>query len=634
MEVEGDRYRQLTRRAIILGGGKVLLLSALVGRMYQLQIVESHEYQKLADENRIDLRLISPLRGRILDRFGAELATNRLNYRVSLISERATDVDGVLNQLAELIPLPSSSIARVLRDIKRARSFSPIQVAENLTWDEFARVNAHLADLPGVQPDAGQSRFYPNAQECALLLGYVGPVTEEELVRLPDDPVFLLPEFRIGKRGIEHTLDQQLRGTAGSRRVEVNALGREIRELKRDNGKPGSDLPLTIDLDIQKFAMERVGEQSAAVVVMDIHSGDVVSMVSAPGFDPNHFNFGISNENWRGLLNDPRKPLLNKPIQGQFPPGSTFKMIVAMAAIEEGIAEPDHTVWCPGHLNFGNRRFHCWKRGGHGWLDMVGSMEQSCDVYFYDLARKLGVDKIADMAHRFGFGEILGIEIDGEKKGVVPTRLWKRRMVGEEWQEGENLVVGIGQGFMSSTPLQLAVMAARIANGGYAVKPTLLHDGRTNGPLMAADRFEPVGVSPEALQMAQGGMIAVMEGTRGTARGAKIKDWPRGIAGKTGTAQVRRISKAERATRVLKNEERPWKERDHSLFVAYGPIDNPAYAISVIVEHGGGGSKVAAPIASDILREVLLKDPCGLGVDVPEALLPQPESTEPEESVT
>ncbi|MDA0339461.1 MAG: penicillin-binding protein 2, partial [Proteobacteria bacterium] len=436
-----------------------------------------------------------------------------------------------------------------------------------------------------------------------------------------------LPDFRIGKQGLEYTRDEYLRGSAGSRQVEVNALGREIRELDRNDGKPGRDLPLTVDLDLQRYTMERLGEQSAGVVVMNIHSGEVVSIASAPGFNPNDFNFGISNENWKGLLDDPRKPLLNKPIQGQFPPGSTFKMIVAMAAIEAGVATPDHQVWCSGHTTLGNHRFHCWKRGGHGWLDMIGSMEQSCDVYFYDIARKVGVDKIAEMARRFGFGDVLGIEIDGEAKGLVPTSTWKRRVIGEPWQEGETLVLGIGQGLMLSTPLQLAVMAARIANGGYAVTPRLVRKDET-ATGTAADHFEPVGVSPEALSIAQDGMIAVMEGVHGTARGAKIKDWPRGIAGKTGTAQVRRITKAERSTGVLKNEQRPWKERDHSLFVAYGPIDNPAYAISVVVEHGGGGSKVAAPIASDILRETMFKDPCDLIQSPPKPDVPASEEVQ------
>ena len=594
--------------------------------MYQLQIVEAHEYQKLADENRIDLRLISPLRGRIVDRTGHEIATNRLSYRVSIIAEQAADVRGVLDQLASLIPLSPARIARVVRDVGRARSFLPVTVAEDLSWEEFARVNAHLSDLPGVHPDAGQSRAYPYDKDCASLLGYVGPVTEDELLDLPDDPVFMLPDFRIGKRGLELIMDERLRGSAGSRRVEVNALGREIRELDRDNGTPGQDINVTVDLGLQRFTMQRLGEQSAGVVVMNVHSGEVVVLASSPGFDPNNFNFGISSENWKGLLNDPRRPLFNKAIQGQFPPGSTFKMIVTMAALEEGVMSSNHSVYCPGHIRFGNRRFHCWKRGGHGWVNLISSLEESCDVFYYDIARKVGVDKIAEMAHRFGLGERFGIELDGENKGIVPDKAWKRRTLGQPWHDGETLVVGIGQGYMLSTPLQLATMTARIANGGFAVTPSVL---RENVPPVrrASAYFEPMGVSQTTLQAARDGMVAVMEGARGTARASKIKEWPGGLAGKTGTSQVKRITMADRARGIVKNEDRPWKDRDHSLFVAYGPIQDPAYAIAVVVEHGGGGSAVAAPIASDIMREVMRYDPCSLIAGVPEALRPGRDDT-------
>ncbi len=606
MDQESERHERLTRRALLLGGGQALLLSALVGRMYQLQILESDQYQMLAEENRIDLRLMAPLRGRIVDRFGKELATNRLSYRVSIIPEQTTDVEATMVQLAQLMSLRPSQVSEVLRDAKRSRSFLPVIVSENVSWNDFARVNTQLADLPGVYPDVGPSRFYPAARVGSPVVGYVGPVTEEELKELPKDPTFMLPDFRIGKRGLEAEFEDSLRGTAGARRVEVNALGREIRELTRDGGDPGQDLHLSIDMEAQRFTMERLGEQSAGVVVMNVHSGEVVVLASSPGYDPNEFNFGISSENWKGLLADPRKPLLNKAIQGQFPPASTFKMLVSMAAVEAGLAAPEHRVHCGGHMRFGNRRFHCWKRGGHGSLNMVQAMEQSCDVYFYEMALKLGVDRIADMSKRFGLGQRLGIELDHEAAGLVPTTEWKRRAYNEPWHQGENLSIGIGQGYLLATPLQLAVMTSRIANGGIAVMPSLVARD-ANAPV---PEFGSVGVSQEALAVAQEGMIAVMEGGRGTARGSRIKDWPGGLAGKTGTAQVRRITASQRRAGLLKNEDLPWQERDHSLFVGYGPIEDPAYAVAVIVQHGGGGSKVAAPIASDVMRQVLVKDPC------------------------
>lgn len=610
MDIKGERYRKLSRRAVILGGAQLLALTTLVGRMVHLQILNADQYKMLAEENRVDLRLISPLRGRILDRFGKEMANNQLNYRVSVIPEQAGDFKDTLQRLSGIIPLPPQKIEAVLRQAGRSRRFLPVTVSDNLTWEEFARVNSVAPELPGVQPDAGRSRFYPYPAEFAHLAGYVGQVTEEEVKVHEGDPLLMLPDFRIGKRGLEKYHDKTLRGVPGLRRVEVNALGREVRELTRDDGVPGQDLVTTIDADLQRFTMQRLGEQSAAVVVMNIHSGEVVTMASAPGFDPNDFNFGIKTETWKGLLKDPRKPLMNKTVQGQFPPGSTFKPIVAMAALEAGVINPHDTVFCPGHMSFGNRVFHCWKKGGHGYVDMVGAQEQSCDVYFYELARRLNVDTIAAMANRFGLGHSHGIEIDHEAAGLVPTRAWKRTRKDKKWHDGETLSVSIGQGYMLATPLQLAVMTSRIANGGYAVTPTLIKSKARSGP--ASSHFPPVGVTAEVLKLAHDGMIAVVEGGRGTAKVAKVRDWPRALAGKTGTSQVRVITAAQRAGGVPKNESRPWEERDHALFVAWGPIDNPAYAIAIIVEHGGGGSAVAAPIARDIMREAFIRDPCGL----------------------
>lgn len=613
-ETDSDRQRLVSRRSMILGGGQAVLFSALIARMYQLQILDSDQYQMLAEENRIDMRLLSPLRGRIVDRSGAELARNRITYRAMLIPEQASDVPATLERLKSYISLSDQRIEHILKQVARSRSFLPVTVSRNLSWEEFARVNTHMTDLPGIQPDAGHSRFYPYPRDFALLVGYVGPVTEKELENLPRDPMFLLPDFRIGKRGLERILDNDLRGAAGSRRVEVNALGREIRELARDDGVPGRDLPLTVDRDLQRFAMERLGEQSAGAVVVNVHSGEIVTLASAPGFDPNDFNFGISHENWLGLLNDPRKPLLNKAVQGQFPPGSTFKMIVAMAALEAGVVDTNHTVFCSGKTKLGNATFHCWKRGGHGTVNMLSAIEQSCDTYFYDISRRVGIDRIADMAKRFGLGEAYGLELDGENPGLVPTKLWKKNRMGVPWQEGETLIAGIGQGYLLATPLQLAVMTARIANGGYAVKPNLLVS-KAPQVARAGEAFKSLGVSSRSINLMKRGMTAVTQGARGTARGSRLRGEGMSMAGKTGTAQVRRISKAERDTGVIDNKDKPWVERDHSLFVGYGPVEDPAYAIAVVVEHGGSGSRVAAPIARDIMRETLKRDPRGTPQD-------------------
>ncbi len=630
-----DRQKIFTRRALMLAGGQLLAFSTLAGRMYYLQVVESENYQMLAEENRINLRLLPPPRGRVFDRFGVELAANRRNYRVALVPEQTASVERTLDLLAELVPIDAYQRARVLREVKRKRSFVPIPVADNLGWHEFARVNVNIADLPGVQLDVGATRAYPFDNYMAHVVGYVAPVSEKDLAEEEPDPLLELPGFRIGKSGVERIYDRSLRGSAGASRVEVNAFGRVIRELSRREGEPGDELVVTIDIALQTFAMDRLAGESAAAVVLDIHSGEVLAMASTPSFDPNLFNIGLSTEQWRALIEDERHPLSNKTVSGQYPPGSTFKPIVAIAALESGLVTPDHTVFCPGFMQLGKYRFHCWKRGGHGWQDMLKGIYRSCDVYFYDVAKRIGIDRIADMAGRFGFGKSLKLGLPGEQPGLVPTREWKLAVHGTRWQQGETLIAGIGQGFLLATPLQLAVMVARIANGGYAVMPRLVRSARPtkaddqsdDGPA-GDDGAASLGLNPRALAFVQQGLKMVTNHTRGTAYAARIMHEGWEMAGKTGTAQVRRISKQERQSGIIKNEQKPWAERDHAMFVAYAPADKPRYAIAVVVEHGGGGSKVAAPIARDILIETQRLDPvgrpgrerfAGLGADPPKA---------------
>ena len=621
-----DRHKSFTRRALMLAGGKLLLFSTLAGRMYYLQVVESEQYQMLAEENRINLRLLPPPRGRVFDRFGVELAANRRNYRVALVPEQTASVERTLDLLAELVPIDEYQRARVLRDVKRKRSFVPIPVADNLGWHEFARVNVNISDLPGVQLDVGETRAYPFGELMAHVVGYVAPVSERDLAEEEPDPLLELPGFRIGKSGVERFYDRSLRGSAGASRVEVNAFGRVIRELSRREGEPGDELVVTIDMALQKFAMERMANESAATVVLDVDSGEVLAMASTPSFDPNLFNVGLSGVQWRGLIEDERHPLSNKTVSGQYPPGSTFKPIVAIAALDANVVGPEHTVYCPGYMEIGKYRFHCWKRGGHGWQDMLKGIYRSCDVYFYDVAKRVGIDRISDMAHRFGLGESLKLDLPGERPGLVPTREWKLAVHGTKWQQGETLITGIGQGYLLTTPLQLAVMTARIANGGYAVMPRLVRSakptrGPTRGPTggdkppddarAGAGGAVALGLDPRAIALAKQGMTMVTNHNRGTGYAARIDIDGWEMAGKTGTAQVRRISKQERLTGVRKNEQKPWAERDHALFIAYAPVHKPRYAIAVVIEHGGSGSKAAAPIARDILTETQRLDPVG-----------------------
>ena len=598
-----DRVKTFGRRALLLGGAKLALVGTLVGRLYYLQVVEADRYRVLADENRINLRLLPPPRGRIFDRNGEPLAENRLNYRVVLISEQAGDVAATLVALGRLIPLSEYEIRRVLREARRKRAFVPITVRENLGWPEVARVEVNVPELPGVMIDVGQSRFYPHGVTAAHITGYVAAVSAAEQT---GDPLLELPDFRIGKSGVERTYDLALRGSAGNSQVEVNAYGRAIRELARDDGQPGDDLRLSLDIGLQRYAAARLAKESAAAVVLDIHSGEVLALVSMPSFDPNAFNTGLSHAAWQALIENPRKPLVDKAIRGQYPPGSTFKMMVALTALEAGILTPFHKVTCRGFVRLGNATFHCWKRGGHGELNMVEAIEQSCDVYFYDVARRVGIDRIAEMARRFGLGARSGIDLPGESTGLVPDRDWKRANFDAPWQKGETLVVGIGQGYLLATPIQLAVMAARLANGGIAVTPHLA--GREN-----AEPPPALGLSPASLAVVLDGMNRVVNGRRGTARRARLAENGMTMAGKTGTSQVRRIGKAERLAGVRKNNEKPWEERDHALFVAFAPVAAPRYAVAVVVEHGGSGAHTAAPIARDLMRETLRRNPTGGG---------------------
>jgi penicillin-binding protein 2 len=599
-----ERYRVFSRRAALVAGGKLVLLSALAGRMYYLQVIEADRYRTLAEDNRINLRLLAPPRGTIFDRYGVEIATNQQNYRLVVVPERSPDIDQTLARVARFIALDERDRKRVRKVIRRKRGFVPVTIRENLDWREVAKIEVNTPDLPGVLIEVGQTRLYPFGETAAHLLGYVGAVSERELT---GDPLLELPSFKIGKNGVEKVRDIRLRGRGGRSAVEVNATGRVIREVSRNEGQPGDEIRLTIDMGLQDFAHKRIGAESGAVTVMDVRTGEVLALASAPAFDPNAFNKGVSRDYWRELTTNERAPLTNKAVTGLYAPGSTFKMMVALAALEGGLVGPDHRVFCRGFVRLGKARFHCWKKHGHGHLDMVGALQQSCDVYFYDLARRVGVNRITAMAERFGLGAPTGIGLPGEKPGLMPTREWKLAVIGKRWQGGETLVAGIGQGFVLATPLQLAVMAARIGNGGHAVKPRIFASppgkGLQESNAPSSGPGPSLGISDAALDVVRQGMFAVSNSPRGTAYRSRIREERWRLAGKTGTSQVRRISLGERRTGILKNAQRPWKDRDHALFVAYAPVHEPRFAISVVVEHGGGGSKAAAPIARDVLVE-------------------------------
>lgn len=601
MAREGIRYQLFSRRALLLAGVQGLALAGLGARLYYLSVVESEKYKLRADKNRISVRLLAPERGEIYDRKGAKLATNVQDLRVLLVPEQADEVGPTLAKVKSIVQLSDRRLAQIERRIRRQRKFVPVTLVQGLDWETFSRLNVEIPDLPGIQTDAGLSRLYPNGNAIAHLVGYLASPDEEDIYK---SPLYQLPGFKIGRQGLERRYENLLRGGAGTRRVEVNAVGREIRELPlREEATKGNNLHLTIDMDLQQFVMAKLGEEAAGAVVIDLETGEVLSLTSSPGYDPNEFTRGISNTNWQALLKDPRTPLLNKSVTGQYPPGSTIKMIIALAALEQGIVDVDTQFSCNGRHRLGNHTFHCWRRQGHGRLDLLNAIAKSCDVYFYEIAEKLDIEVIAEMARRFGLGQLFNIGVDGEKEGLVPDREWKQVVQQQRWQLGETLNVAIGQGAMLATPLQLAVMTARLATGRMITPSIVANDG-----FMIGDYFEPMNVNPFHLEIVRRGMGMVLEqGGSGFSAVMNRRQSETKLAGKTGTAQVRRISLAERQQEggVIGNDELPWQARDHALFVGYAPVEAPKVAVSVVVQHGGGGASVAAPLARDIMDEAL-----------------------------
>lgn len=594
---EAAQAFSFSRRAMVLGGAQAAVGVVLAARMAWLSVAENERYNLLAESNRVNLTMIPPRRGWIIDRHGAPIANNRTDFRVDLIPDRMEDGARVLGELQQLLALTAEDIARIQTDLKRAGNFTPVQVAENLDWERFAAVSVRLPELPGVQPTRGFSRSYPPGAAVAHLTGYVGAATAEQF-KETRDPLMVTPGFKLGKDGLEKTLESDLRGTAGAKRVEVTARGQIVRELETRPDKQGKNVRLTIDLGLQEFAARRLGPNSGSAVVMDAVTGDVLAMVSMPAYDPNSFSDGIGRLEWKMLSDDDHIPLMNKTLQGLYPPGSTVKPMHALAILQAGI-DPHRRVNCTGVLQVGTGRFHCHKRGGHGPLDMVGAVAQSCDIYFYTMARELGYDRFAPVARAMGLGQEYELPFQSQRYGTVPDSAWKLRKYKQKWTVADSVNASIGQGYVLTNPLQLAVMAARIAQGRRVVPRLLLDTQHRPAPSMNID--------PEMLDTVHKATWAVINGG-GTGGRSRFQGLP-GIelAGKTGTAQVRRITMAERRTGVLGDGALPFKMRDHSLFIGYAPAAAPRYAVSVVLEHSGH-IYTAAPIASDILSWLFDRD--------------------------
>ena len=602
---ENKRTGVFTRRALLLGAGQVSILGVLAAKLYQVQVVDGARYATLADSNRISARLTAPPRGRILDRFGTVVGGNRLNWRALLTAEESDNLELTLDTFGRVVAWPDHERARVERELRHRRRFIPIILSEFLTWEDMARIEVNAPDLPGVFVDVGTTRIYPEGPSLAHVVGYVAPPSEADM---GDDPLLALPGIRIGRAGMERAHDAELRGKAGAVQMEVNAVGRVIRELDHIEGQQGQDVGLTIDVELQNTVLKRLGDESASAVVMDCRNGEVLAMTTTPSFDPTLFNSGVSQAQWVEWTRDRKAPLINKATAGVYAPGSTFKMVVGAAGLESKIIGPGTVINCPGYLDIGDTRFHCWSKYGHGGLNVRGGLKNSCDVFFYTVAERVGIDRIAAMANRFGIGVDLELDLPGARKGLMPTKAWRAGQ-GKAWNIGDTISCGIGQGYIQTTPLALCTYVSRLATGRI-VQP---HLTRTLGGKLQAgyqpDGYRAMGLSEANMHLLREGMFAVVNEAGGTAPAARLPMSGMQLAGKTGSTQVRRVSREQRENGNYNSARLPWEFRPHALFVCFAPYDAPRYAVSVVVEHGNAGASAAAPLARDIMVDVLTRDP-------------------------
>lgn len=605
-----------TRRALLCMAVQAGAMGELARRLYHIQINDGDHYARMAANNRVSKRLLAPPRGRIVDRYGIALANNKENWRALLMPEETTDVTGIIERFSALIPLDERDRNRIARELRHQRRFVPVMLRDFLSWDEMARIELNAPSLPGVLIDVGTRRVYPEGELLAHIIGYVAPPNENDVAH---STLLALPGMRVGRAGIEQNQDEKLRGTAGSVEMEVNAVGRVISELNREEGVPGEEISLTIDRGLQQRVLNHIGDQTASAVVMDCHNGEVLAMVSTPSFDPSLFDSGVSHAQWIEWTNNQHTPLINKAVAGVYPPGSTFKPAVAMAALESGLVSPTDRVFCPGHLDVGGTRFHCWSRWGHGSVDLHLALKYSCDVYFYEIARRIGMDRIAQTAHRMGLGVPLDIELPHTRSGLIPTPAW-RQAHHHHWNGGDTIVSGIGQGFIQVTPLQLATYTARMATG-RAVQPHLMR--AVNGelsPMANPDNWPNLNMPEKYLQALRAGMFAVVNEPHGTAPKAQLDLPGMAMAGKTGSTQVRHVSRALRESGHFNSANLPWEYRPHALFICFAPYDAPRYAVSVVIEHGNAGADAAAPLARNIMRDTLLRDPSNHTTPPPESV--------------
>ena len=617
------KSKLISRRMFILSTAKAIVFFGIFGRLVSLQINEATKYKTLSDKNRFREWKIAPQRGLIKDYFDQEIASNKKVFQLHITPENSPDLEKLFFRLKTILNLTDKRIAFLKRKITKQKPWEPIIVSDNLTWSEFSRINLFLHELQGVEPIVSVARVYPHNSSSAHIIGYVSEVSAKDLEKKEYLRDMAVTGISVGKTGLEHKLDQSIIGKVGFQRYEVNAFGKRIKQIQIDKGKAGTDYRTTIDLEVQKFTTGLLEDKAAAVCVMDIYNGDIVSMVSSPNYDPNAFVHGVKKDYWKELIGNDLKPLNNKVISGLYPPGSTLKTIVALSALENDVWNPKRYLNCNGVTELYGEKFHCWKKKGHGNVNMRTAIQRSCDVYFYEVARLLGVDRLSETAKKFGLGKTL---LDGfieERSGVVPNTSWKKKFIGKNWYLGETLHSGIGQGYFQSTPLQLCLMTAQLANGGFELKPRLLvneeknnlrefikyKNDNPNDPLpldMLVSNFnlKPLFRNQENINFVKDAMYAATNEAGGTSYRSRLLDKKFMFAGKTGSSQIKRFTAEQRELEV-KQKDLNYKDRDHALFVAFAPVKDPQYAISVVVEHGGTGSSAAAPLAKKIIKKVL-----------------------------
>jgi len=601
-----NKSQLISRRMFVLSSLKIVVFISIICRLFYLQISENIKWRSLSDKNRLREWKIAPPRGIIEDYFGNKIAINTQVFQLHMIPENVPNLEELFFRLSRIIDFNERKKASLIKRLKKRKPWEPIIISDNLSWSEFSRLNLFLHEIQGIKPVVSVARKYLDEGSSSHVIGYVSEMSVKDLENSELLRKINIPGLKTGKNGLEKSLNEEMIGEPGLQRFEVNAYGKRIKELKFEQGTAGKNYKTTLDIEVQKLASELLKDKSGSVSVMDIYTGDIIAMVSSPTFDANKFVHGITSKDWQDLINDDKKPLINKTIAGLYPPGSTIKPLVALSALENDVISPKTTRQCTGSIELYGHTYHCWKEKGHGFVNLREAIKQSCDIYFYEVARRLGVDRLAETANKFGLGnKVLNI-FNEEQAGLVPTTQWKLKNIGKGWVLGETLLAGIGQGYVQSTPLQLCLMTAQLANGGHKIKPRIIYDEQIlrSGIDDQEEKFKKLYRNKENIKFVLDAQFGATNEPMGTSYRSRHVKSEYIFAGKTGTSQIRSITAEERELKI-KQKDLPYKRRDHALFTAFAPYKNPRYAFSVVIEHGGTGSSAAAPIAKKIIKKVL-----------------------------